>query len=102
MLLAHPPTRAKKNMGEDAVNRMMVYNKAVVPMIIDYKVCKANKCVLAHVYPTHIQWLEFKLEKLPKQFPSIFTELPEEEQKAQFQAGVAFARFRNIAMEGRP
>ena len=54
-------------MGEDAVDRIIEYDKVAVPMIIDYKL------------------LEAKLEKLPSYLPSLFPVLPEEEQKRQFQ-----------------
>lgn len=54
-------------MGSDAVQRMMIYCKVAVPLIVEYK------------------WLEAKLEKLPGKFPSLFPDLPEEEQKRQFQ-----------------
>ena len=46
---------ATTNLGEDAVERIMRYDKVVMPMILQYK------------------WLEAKCEKLPKILPSIFT-----------------------------
>jgi hypothetical protein len=58
---------ARQNMGEDAVDRILTYDKVAVPAIIEYK------------------YLEAKLEVWPKYLPSIFPVLPEAEQKRQFQ-----------------
>ena len=58
---------ARSTMGEDAVARIITYDKVAVPAILEYK------------------YLEAKLEVWPKLLPSLFPVLPEAEQKAQFQ-----------------
>ena len=58
---------ARNVMGEDAVDRLITYDKIAIPAIIEYK------------------WLEAKLEKFPAMLPAIFPVLPEKEQKRQFQ-----------------
>ena len=59
----------RSTMGADSIDRIATYQKVAVPMIVDYK------------------WLEWKLEKAPKVewLRSYFPQLPEEEQKRQFQ-----------------
>ena len=51
---------ANKNMGEDAVNRIVAFDKVCVPMIVDYK------------------WEEAKCEKLPKLLPALFPAVSEQ------------------------
>ena len=58
---------ATTNLGEDAVERIMRYDKVVMPMILQYK------------------WLEAKCEKLPKILPSIFPPVSFEEEQRQFE-----------------
>ena len=57
---------AKKNIGEDGLERLVKFEKTIVPIAIQYK------------------WLEAKCEKFPKAFPSIFPAVSEEEETARF------------------
>jgi len=58
---------ATKNMGDDAVDRLITYSKVTVPAILEYKLEEA------------------KCQKLPKALPWLFSEVPEEEQDRRFQ-----------------
>lgn len=58
---------AKKNMGDDALERIIKYDKVAVPAIIEYK------------------WLEAKCEKLPKIMPWFFPPVSIEEEQRQFE-----------------
>jgi hypothetical protein len=58
---------AKKNMGEDALDRIIKYDKVAVPMIVQYK------------------WLEAKCEKLPTILPWLFPPVSLKEEQKQFE-----------------
>eukprot|EP00967_Tisochrysis_lutea_P101795 scaffold152935_cov34-Tisochrysis_lutea.AAC.3 len=53
-------------MGEDALARILKFDKVAVPAIIEYK------------------WVEAKCEKLPRILPMIFPPVSDEEELAQF------------------
>ena len=57
---------AKKNIGDDGLERLIKFEKTIVPIAIQYK------------------WLEAKCEKLPKALPSIFPPVSEQEEAARF------------------
>ncbi|GMH80428.1 hypothetical protein TL16_g08543 [Triparma laevis f. inornata] len=59
---------AKSAMGDDALDRMIKFEKVGVPMTIDYK------------------WEEAKCEKLPKILPTFFSPVGEEEETKRFEA----------------
>ena len=56
----------KKNLGEDQLDRLVTFEKKIIPIAIHYK------------------WLEAKCEKLPKRFPFLFPPVSEEEEAARF------------------
>ena len=60
-------TWAKKNMGDDAVDRLIDFYEVALPATIEYK------------------WVEAKTETLPKVAPWIFSPVTDEEEMAQFE-----------------
>jgi aarF domain-containing kinase len=57
---------ANDNLGSDALDRIVQFDKVALPAIIDYKVTEA------------------RCEKLPKLLPQLFSEVPEDEQLRRY------------------
>ena len=55
-------------LGEDALNRIWVYDQVALPAILEYK------------------WCEARSEKLPKMLPLLFAEVSEEELTSRYEA----------------
>ena len=63
---AYGYSEAKRTMGEDAVSRLISYNKVALPAILQYKM------------------VEFQCEKLPKLAPSLFPPVSDAEELKKF------------------
>uniref|UniRef100_A0A7S0IPC0 ABC1 atypical kinase-like domain-containing protein n=1 Tax=Calcidiscus leptoporus TaxID=127549 RepID=A0A7S0IPC0_9EUKA len=59
---------AKREMGDDALQRILKFDKVALPAILEYK------------------WEEAKCEKLPKVLPALFPPVSDEEERARFEA----------------
>ena len=58
---------AKRKMGDDALSRLISYDKVALPAILEYK------------------WEEAKCEKLPKLLPALFPPVSDEEERQRFE-----------------